>query len=450
MAGNFIKELLAEKATKARSEKKPLSDTLKELFEVFFPDKEFLGPQPTADGSLDFPVRTQNGSVHDLDELSSGEKEIFYGYLRIRSSAPQNSIILLDEPELHLNPRLIRGLPEFYRKHLGEMLSNQLWLVTHSDALIREAVGKPGFSVFHMLPSGSEAGGENQLKELSISGDLDAALADLVGDLAAYRPGGKGVIFEGGGDSDFDKTMVSRLFAEELRGINLISGSNKARVRQLHEVLDRAYRKGDLKTKFYAIMDRDSGSEQESAAVGRYHWDVYHIENYLLDAQIIADVLNSLGMNSKFTAVSVEESLKIAARQVVPSVLSQRLRAHANSLLVNCINIAFSPDRAEVGKEVHQASQRSVQRIGEIAAEQLTEKHLVDLERLFTDEIEASFSSGRWRVDLPGRDVLRRLCSQVASPVGYEVLRNLIVAEMVNRGHKPPAMLGVIRRIVES
>ncbi|GHD10845.1 AAA family ATPase [Tianweitania populi] len=142
MAGNFIKELLAEKANSQRyNEEASLVDTLKELFDSFFPDKRFEGPQPTSDGSLSFPVTTQNGSTHDLDELSSGEKEILYGYLRIRSSAPRNSIILLDEPELHLNPRLIRGLPEFYKKHLGEALQNQIWLVTHSDALIREAVG---------------------------------------------------------------------------------------------------------------------------------------------------------------------------------------------------------------------------------------------------------------------------------------------------------------------
>lgn len=242
MAGNYIKEILAEKAnTKDDTAKNSLSDTLKELFEAFFPEKKFLGPQPTAEGGLSFPVQTSVGSIHDLDELSSGEKEILYGYLRIRSSAPANSIILLDEPELHLNPRLIRGLPEFYRVHLGEMLGNQLWLVTHSDSLIREAIGKSGFNIFHMLPSGSDHPDKTQLRPLTESSDLDLVLADLVGDLAAYRPGGKGLLLEGGGDTDFDKVFVSKLFPDELKGINLISGSNKIKVRALHDILDKAY-----------------------------------------------------------------------------------------------------------------------------------------------------------------------------------------------------------------
>lgn len=335
MAGNFVKEILAEKALDGGTKSGlSLSDTLKELFDAFFPDKVFLGPRPMPDGSLAFPVTTRNGTEHDLDELSSGEKEILYGYLRIRSSAPKNSIILLDEPELHLNPRLIRGLPEFYRKHLGEALQNQLWLVTHSDALIREAVGKPGFNVFHMLPCGAEGAEASQLRTLSVTDDLDAVLADLVGDLAAYRPGGKGLIFEGGGDTDFDKTLVNALFPEELRGVNLISGSNKARVKILHEVLERAYSKGDLPTKFFAITDKDSdGISENTKNVGTFQWDVYHIENYLIHENFIADVLNSLGMTSIYTAESVKNCLEDAARAVVPSVIIHRMRSLVNSHL---------------------------------------------------------------------------------------------------------------------
>jgi predicted ATPase len=148
MAASYVKEILAEQAGVPRAEQASLTNTLKELFANFFPDKEFLGPKPTLSGGLSFPVQTKTGNKHDLDELSAGEKEILYGYLRIRNSAPQHSIILLDEPELHLNPRLIRGLPQFYKKNLGEALSNQIWLVTHSDALLREVVGRVSYNVF--------------------------------------------------------------------------------------------------------------------------------------------------------------------------------------------------------------------------------------------------------------------------------------------------------------
>lgn len=92
MAGGYIKELLAKEAGVPLSEQNAISTTLQELFSTFFPDKEFLGLKPTVDGGLEFPVRTSSGSIHDLNELSAGEKEILYGYLRIRNSAPCYSI----------------------------------------------------------------------------------------------------------------------------------------------------------------------------------------------------------------------------------------------------------------------------------------------------------------------------------------------------------------------
>lgn len=449
MAGNFIKELLAEKANSSVGASKSLSETLKELFESFFPDKKFLGPQATVDGSLSFPVVNSNGAIHDLDELSSGEKEILYGYLRIRSSAPKDSIILLDEPELHLNPRLIRGLPEFYRKHLGEELQNQIWLVTHSDALIREAVGKPGFNVFHMIPCGSDYGGGSQLRPLTAVDDLEVAISDLVGDLAAYRPGGKGLIFEGGGDSDFDKTLTASLFGDELKGVNLLSGSNKARVRQLHEVLERAYKSGDLPTKFYAIVDRDTEDEEAGVSgLSRFVWDVYHAENYLLVPEIIVKVLESLGLGLRLDVQALNSKLEDAARLVVPSVLQHRMRTYVNSLVVGSINLKFDPTASQASPGLYDALVRSKGRIDSLLLGDLQLSRLSEKEREIELDINRSFVDGSWIKVLPGREILKRYVGVAGISVGYENFRNLIISQMVAIGYKPEGMKKVIEKIV--
>ena len=449
MAGNYIKELLAEKAATEFTPRRSLNETLKELFEAFFPDKEFLGPQPTVDGGLKFPVRSGAGTEHDLDELSSGEKEILYGYLRIRSSAPQDSIILLDEPELHLNPRLIRGLPEFYRKHLGEALHNQMWLVTHSDALIREAVGKPGFNVFHMLPCGVPAAANGQLKALGATRDLDLVLADLVGDLAAYRPGGKGLLFEGGGDADFDKYFVLALFREELEGVNLLSGTNKERVRLLHEVLDRAYAKGDLPTKFFAVVDADfEEPDVQSGSVRRFSWDVYHIENYLLEPAVIAPVVNGLLGKDAYTEKSVEEKLQIAAREVVPGVLVEKVRSYGNAQMVRAINAGFDPKSSSISVALHEAVHRSFERISKAMERELALGAIESFEAKTRNEIETSFAEGTWRRKIPGREILKRFVALENLGVSYEILRNLIVARMAEVGLKPAGMKVVVDKVV--
>ena len=99
MAAEFVKQNLRERHFGANSQgetSQPLTETLQELFTTFFPGKTFLGPVPTADGNLGFPVQINNGSTHDINDLSSGEKEILFGYLRLRNSAPKYSVILLD------------------------------------------------------------------------------------------------------------------------------------------------------------------------------------------------------------------------------------------------------------------------------------------------------------------------------------------------------------------
>ena len=58
MAASYVKEILAEQAGVPRVEQASLTNTLKELFANFFPDKKFLGPQPTLSSS----VRTRNPS----------------------------------------------------------------------------------------------------------------------------------------------------------------------------------------------------------------------------------------------------------------------------------------------------------------------------------------------------------------------------------------------------
>src|SRR5205823_3002152 len=149
-------------------------------------------------GGLEFPVRLASGETHDIDDLSSGEKEILYGYLKLKNSVPPGSVILLDEPELHLNPSLLQGFTDFYYRHLGVDQGNQLWLVTHSDTLLRQAVGNANYRVYQMVPATAmDSGLDNQAAEVLADDDVERVTIDLVGDLASYRPHGKVVVLEG-------------------------------------------------------------------------------------------------------------------------------------------------------------------------------------------------------------------------------------------------------------
>ncbi len=450
MAASYLKEVLAEQAGVPRPAQATLTNTLKDLFETFFPDKKFLGPQPTLDGHLSFPVVTAAGNRHDLDELSAGEKEILYGYLRIRNSAPRYSIILLDEPELHLNPRLIRGLPQFYHRNLGEILGNQMWLVTHSDALLREVVGRENYNVFHMLPCGNVPRGDSQLKPLCATADLELALVDLVGDLASYRPGGKVVIFEGGGDSDFDQRVTATFFPELQQHANLVSGSNKVRVRALHETLERAAQKGQLPFKFYAVTDRDSGPDIQSQSVNTFTWDVYHVENYFLVPKYIRRVLVSLGEERLKSDESVMEELRQCAQETLPQLVRHELSAFANAALMSAIDIGTDPRTIDVAHVLSEAIERSVRRLTEMKMSKVSKPALAHQEETIKEKYVQSLASGHWTSDFRGRDVLKRFVGKHGRSVSYEVFRNLLLSQMRDDGYRPAGMENVVKQILSS
>ncbi len=432
MAASYIKEILAEKAGILSEKQISLTDTLKELFVTFFPEKEFLGPQATKLGMLDFLVRTKEGNTHDLDELSSGEKEVLYGYLRIKNSAPKHSIVLIDEPELHLNPRLIRNLPEFYRKNLGEILNNQIWLITHSDALLREVVDKQTYNVFHMIPCKDISNGENQLKLLSIDNDLNRVIIDLVGDLAFYHPERKLVILEGGGDSKFDKKVVSSLFPDIQEKVNLISGTNKTNVRALHELLKKTTESEKLPFKIYSITDKDL-EKSPPTQINSFLWDVYHIENYLLEPLFIKKVLSELDI--EYTETFIYNFLKECAKETIHKLVRNEIEAFVNKKLVESINTKGDPKITNITQDLNKSIDRSIKRINDVRLKELNEDELKNLEAKLHNEYEESFNNDTWKNRIQGREVLKQFIGNHGrGKIKYEIFRNLILARMKDAG----------------
>jgi hypothetical protein len=443
MAGSYIKEILAGEAGGETGGKESLSRTLKELFRTFFPDKEFLGPQPTPEGNLQFPVKTGDGATHDLNELSAGEKEVLYGYLRLRNSAPRFSVILLDEPELHLNPRLIRGLPAFYHQHLGHALQNQIWLITHSDALLREAVGRDDCSVFHMQTS-TVATAEQATPLLAKEG-LQRAVIDLVGDLASYRPDAKLIIFEGE-DSEFDERMTAALFPALHERANTVSAGSKSRVRGLHDILAVALEKGEVPMKIFSIVDPDSESGNPHPDRS-FEWDVYHIENYLLESRFIFKIIKDLGVTSFATEEDVYAELRDCARATMTGLVRHKLASTAHGELIKLIRTSTDPNSASVAPALATILKQSAESIAAIVRNDFDSVHLEAREKALRAEFEKALAADTWRKRFRGRDVLKQFVARIQK-TNYEVFRDLIIANMRDSGFTPEGMRLVMESIL--
>lgn len=80
------------------------------------------------------PIFTNSsGKKFGINELSSGEKQLFLRTLAIKMLEPENSIIMIDEPELSLHPKWQQKIVDVYRK-IGR--NNQIILATHSPHIL--------------------------------------------------------------------------------------------------------------------------------------------------------------------------------------------------------------------------------------------------------------------------------------------------------------------------
>lgn len=448
LASDYIRQVLSKEAG-GKSQGEGLNRTLEELFKTFFPDKEYKGPTPTSDGQLRFDVKTTSGAVHDINDLSSGEKEVLYGYLRLRNSSPRNSVLLIDEPEMHLNPRLVQHLPAFYKKYIGEALNNQLWLVTHSDALLRHATGAEGFSVFHMSQGlGGETPG-NQVTEVVESEEIERVVIDLVGDLASYKPGAKVVILEGGGESKFDVEMITALFPEFASRVNLISGGNKYKVKNLYHLLQEIKSSGGIAGDFYSITDRDFEEQSTNAEGSVYSWDRYHIENYLLEPHYVLSALNAVNLSKAFSVDEVRKLLDEAARSTLPSLTRMKMQSHVNKILTESLDSSINPKSSTVALELSKSIQRSVDRIVKASKGDLSEDSLRLLEGGYAESLARDLETGDWEKNFRGRDILNYVVDKATNgQIRYTAFRNLIIDKMRTNDFKPAGMVEVLSKII--
>lgn len=450
MASSYLMELIADAAGEPTEQKPNLQETLSELFASFFPGKSFVGVLPKSDGSLEFPVELENGIRHDINELSSGEKEVLLGYLRLRSSTPKRSILLLDEPEMHLNPRLARSLPRFYEKYLSRRVGNQIWMVTHSDAILREAVTEPGYDVFHMQAAFQTPASENQATRVSASAETETAIISLTGDLATYNPRSKVVLLEGE-NSEFDLQMISQLFPLFAEVTNPVSLGSSRNVKFAHRILSRAANQGKLGANFFSIVDRDYHGDLETSDSKMFRWDRYHIENYLLEPSFVFDALQAITAG-KFsdTEEEVRSALKEAARKTIEDTVRIQVTDHVNSILMSGLSLSYNSSQQAVEDGLLDCIARSAEKVTLIKDGDLSRANIVELTQEIRQQVEKSFDDETWMNEVRGRNVLKMFVNDLPVFIQYEQLRSLIISRMKERDFQPKGMKSVLDEVLSS
>ncbi len=407
----------------------PLQKSVKELFRTFFPGKEFLGVGSAEDNSMTFPVKLDTGEIHDIDELSSGEKEIVYGYLWLRTGTPRQSVILVDEPELHLNPALVQGLPSFYKFHLADALEAQVWIVTHSDAILRQAVRAPNMAVYHMSrPLGD---GAQQARKIDSKDAIEAAVLDLIGDLAAYRPHAKIVLVEGHKETRFDVDVIRRLFPDFAERGNFIPVGNRRMTSGVRVRLLEILAESGLTSRAVSISDGDIrlGMAQTENAPTHFTWPVYEIENFLLSPTILRGATATLlGKDTFRSDKSVVDLLRKLAATIVKELALIEVQKGVNDEFFKAMKIGGSANDAVA--ELVRSADGSKKRVNAIdASTHRINKLFSKAEDRFskvlkTDKFLSSFPGDRLMRAFAGHhsmtgDHFRNVCLDYAQRIGW-------------------------------
>lgn len=112
-------------------------DDINSIFKVMDLDVKLIGLSEDNDTRPVF--KNSLGKEFDITGLSSGEKQLFLRALSLKFLEVNNSIILIDEPEISLHPQWQQKIIHVYES-IGE--NNQLIIATHSPHIIGDIEAK--------------------------------------------------------------------------------------------------------------------------------------------------------------------------------------------------------------------------------------------------------------------------------------------------------------------
>lgn len=130
----FHQNVVTGKIQQLRPGQKDLYAEIEQVYKAVFPERSFEGPVPRegVDDILSEPwfYLYDGRNQYEISEMSGGERATFPILMDFANWNIHNSVILIDEIELHLHPpmqqALLRTLPK-----LGK--NNQFIITTHSD-----------------------------------------------------------------------------------------------------------------------------------------------------------------------------------------------------------------------------------------------------------------------------------------------------------------------------
>ena len=323
----------------------------------------------------------------------------------------KHSVIIVDEPELHLHPTLTFRLIETL-KGIGEH-TNQFIFLTHSSDLISTY-----YSTGDVYFIDHNADGSNQAHRLSDLSHEHKEVASLIGQNLGLFAVGKKLVFVEGEESSIDRLAyqkISQVVDPEIRVIPAGSVFNIMTLSSIEEQI----RKAIFGIELYMIRDRDGLSDEQVLSLeknGRIKClKRRHIENYFLDDEVLFNVAQRLYLTESNPSLT-REYIASSIKQIAENSLGYNIYKNSKDYLsINYFLRAPTVKSLET-KSIEQIKTELVstvvKNVGTLSTSLCEEtlRKWVDSE---DGRLKAKMLNGDWLNDFQGKYIFSRLCGTV-------------------------------------
>lgn len=379
-------------------------DSLKEIKEFF---NLFFAPMKFRDVYIDrspfgFVIETPLGEI-DIDDLSSGEKEILNIYIRFHQLKPNGAVILFDEADMHLHPDLERRYLEVLRK-LGK--GNQFLLTTHSPEMMIAAGTESLYTIVKEPPKD----GSNQFKRVTESENLHSVLSELMGSRGIISFNQR-IIFIEGEYASADREIYEAAYPPARYNVSFVPAGGSNVVRKIAEQVNTLLTVSTGFQQYFSIVDGDIKRFEEDPTGGSrlFRLPVYHVENFLINESEILEVTRQM-IGAKCTYCKEEEVNEELKRLILSET---HLKPYAKAML----DARIAEKAKEVYDSVFKASDNRLITLDKIEYSEIEKEAKKILEDAIKDET--------WRSKCKGRDLLKAYCGNLG--IKYEHFRNILI-----------------------
>lgn len=381
----------------------------KVIFKNLLPDKELLDINPAE--PREFHYKNSDGLTLPFRSLSSGEQEVVKVLFDIARKDIKHSVIIVDEPELHLHPTLTFKLIETL-KMIGDH-TNQFVFLTHSADLISTY-----YSTGNVYFMDSEQSGANQANRLSDLDHSHKGLVDLVGENLGLFAVGKKIVFVEGKDSSIDRLTYQALAQKYLPEARVVPVGSVENIATL-QTFEKQIRNSIFGIDFYMIRDKDGLSDTQITNLeqnGRIKClRKRHIENHFLDSEVLFKVAQKLYLTTtkrEITQEYIEDQLKSIASEQVKLNLLQNTKEHIATSHNFNIPTVKSLDVKSCDNIIIEFSIEISKTLKDLAGN-LSDATLKNWMNAEKTRLEEALNNDTWRDEFRGKSIFSKLCSDV-------------------------------------